>query len=64
VNHQIELRKVLTNILHEVNHLVSKTYLQLVIMVLKLGRLVSINTFFQAVITFIAEKCLYTFIVA
>jgi len=40
-NETNELRKLLTNLLHEVDQLVSKAYLQLPMMVLKLGMPVS-----------------------
>jgi len=43
-NQTNDLRKLLTNLLHEVDHLISKAYLQLLMMVLKLGMPVSINT--------------------
>ena len=43
-NQTNELRKLLTNLLHEVDQLVAKAYLQLLMMVLKLGMPVSINT--------------------
>ena len=43
-NQTNELWQLLTNLLHEVDQLISKAYLQLLMMVLKLGMPVSINT--------------------
>ena len=43
-NQTNELRQQLTKLLHEVDQLISKAYLQLLMMVLKLGMPVSINT--------------------